>query len=178
MTDYKGNVLDAICAILGLLWKRPTATGGAKHGNRSMADRPYIRTQESTEIIMKDPMTEKLKPKKHFHKALEGVGGLENITDPGQAPRVRRQISNFRGQHLDQHHLVQEIQQWVWWTCLHTGPRWRQYFFLHEMTTNPGISFCFMATREQLLNMERCCTDTTHFSIVGVDPTKDTSTPV
>ena len=169
VADYRGNVLDEVF-VQYYFEQGKRQLKVQKHGNRTRDDRPYIRTQESTKLAIRGSLKDNLKPKEHYHTVLEGMGGLENISVPGQAQRDRRQIKNFRSQEkaaADRSVNKDELAVLVDMFALQEE---EGSIFLHDVTTNPEISV-FIATRDQLLDMERLCTDSGHFSIVGVDPT-------
>ena len=170
MTAHTGNVLDVV--FLQYYFEHgERQLQVKKHGNMKRDDMPYVRTQESTKILIKDTLAENLKPKEHYHKVLQGVGGVENLAAPGQNPRDQRQIKNFQNQYkssLPSAKNKDDIA--VVMDMFAQQAQDLENMFVNELETDPEV-LVFIATRDQLRDMERCCTDPTHFCVVGVDAT-------
>ena len=142
------------------------------HGNRKVNKQPYIRTKASVkEKLKSNSNVLGMKPRDAVTSAIEEVGGMYRVNGPEDIPRNRQQVYNLN-------RTVAAA------TTVANTARSNDFTILNEMSfeTDPeeaivrNVSsspefYAFLATDRQLNDVERFCTRSDRFSILGIDPT-------
>ena len=99
---------------------------------------------------------------------LEDRGGIDNIRSSGELPRVRKQVYNAV-QTLSQPERVEDSLQFLMEKCKEEMTNENTTFIRSvQITPEPII---FMATKWQLVDIERFCCNPENFCVLGVDAT-------
>ena len=135
------------------------------HGNAKFGKTPYQRTSQTTKDKIKNLCRTHPSPKDVFHIVLEETGGLENVANGSQLARDRMQISNFK-------RTVRETVNDPVLECADLAKEQEKdnNRFLRKVGASPEY-FMFMASDQQLHDIEKFCTDNKNFSVLGVDTT-------
>ena len=146
------------------------------HGNTRKDQKPYKRTMASTMKAIKD---EKAKPREVMHAVIEKRGGIDSICSSGEYPRNRDQI--YRARRKDR--TAQEASN----GCLANDPlvqlleiskqqqrETKADWFVRDVNISNEQTI-FLANEQQLLDVERFCTNPESFSVFSVDATFNVS---
>ena len=132
----------------------------------SKSGKIYHRTFESTKDIIKKNANSK-KAKQIVHDILEEKGGVQEIKAPGEHARNRKQVNNYvynqKSKETDDPLLE------LMYMCK-SQAREISSAFVREVIASPELKI-FMATNQQLLDIERFCLNPESFSVLGVDAT-------
>ena len=136
------------------------------HGN-SKTSIPFHRTCESTKTAIRNQITGQnfISPKAAVHQILKERGGMENIKMPGEHARDRKQISNFNYNTDKCSVPVLELME-----LCKSQSYTPESVFVREVTPSPELSV-LLASKQQLLDVQRFCTNPKEFCILGVDAT-------
>ena len=137
------------------------------HGNARKNIAPYHRTFESVKERIKEDVKGKQRPKSIVHNILEEKGGIQNIQAPGEHSRNRKQISNFKFNTKDG--KVEDPLPEIMDTCKQQST-FPTNAFVREVTASPEMTI-FLATEQQLKDIERFCCNNERFCVLGVDAT-------
>ena len=138
------------------------------HGN-SKTPKSYMRTQDSVKDRIRGLIPFQ-SPKEVVHTVLESIGGTEKIKSCGEKVRDRTQVKNFKRKSedsTDDIFLVTEMYN--------EEKQEPSKAFIRKLTVTPEFTVA-LATDQQLLDIERFCTDPRQFSILGVDTTFNVGT--
>ena len=141
------------------------------HGNSKTAQ-PYFPTLPSTTLDIKKKCVSS-GPKEVASNIENSAGGILEATYPGQLPRNEQQISNFKrhtpvstGQKLSCQSKSNELYSIMLQAHLEEGSK----KFIRDVKAYPEPAIV-LASEQQLLDLERFCCDSSHYSILTVDPT-------
>ena len=141
------------------------------HGNSKTAQ-PYFPTLPSTTMDIKKKCVSS-GPKEVVSNIENSAGGILDATYPGQLPRNEQQISNFKrhtpvstGQKLSCQTKSNELYSIMLQAHLEEGSE----KFIRDVKAYPEPAIV-LASEQQLLDLERFCCDSSHYSILTVDPT-------
>lgn len=107
------------------------------------------------------------KPTKAFNKVFDERGGIRGCTSVGDMPRNRKQVRNARYKLSDPQPKKDTLYE-VMKMCIDDQSRADP--FVRCVQAAPEAT-CVLATNNQLHDLERFCTGSGVFSILGVDPT-------
>lgn len=140
---------------------------GKPHGNSKRSSRPYKRTMKSTMVKIKSEV-EKVDPRKVIHSIVKDRGGVDSLRTSGELPRDRKQIYNVV-QTLSGPEGVQDSLEVLMEKCKEEMVYENTPFIRSvQITPEPII---FMATKRQLVDVERFCCNPANFCVLGVDAT-------
>ena len=138
------------------------------HGNSKQNQRPYKRTMKSTIEKIKTEVQKSDPRKVVSHSLVQGHGGIDNIRSSGELPRDRKQVYNAV-QTLNKTDRVEDSLQFLMEKCKEEMEDEKTAFIRSvQITTEPII---FMATKRQLVDIERFCCNPVNFCVLGVDAT-------
>lgn len=134
------------------------------HGNAKNS-KPYYRTSELTKNRLEE-LAKKHPPKEAFHKSLEESGGILKITSAGGHERNVRQLTNIKqkSQESAEDNFVELLQM------LKEDARDPDTAFVRKVD-NSSDPCVVLASNQQLLDVERFCTNPAKLSVLGVDAT-------
>ena len=132
------------------------------HGNAKLkrSQKPYIRTKKS---VLEKIKKSSLPPKQTISAIIKNGGGIENIRGPFDIPK-NRQVSNIRHHAQTNQYTIIEI------TDLAQMEKGTSEEFIKDVNLVPELSV-FVASNQQLKDIERFYTKVSSFSILGIDPT-------
>ena len=123
--------------------------------------KPFVRTKQSVlETIRNTP----LPPKKMISHILQQRGGIENLNGPFDIPKNRQQVSNIK------HHEKSTSDPIIEILDLAQMEKGTPAEFIRDVNLIPEVSV-FVASKQQLRDIERFCTKVSCFCILGIDPT-------
>ncbi|CAC5370339.1 unnamed protein product [Mytilus coruscus] len=128
------------------------------NGSRNHDNKPYKRTQETVKNTIRELNMNK-RPKDVFHTILKRTGGIENLTSGSQKPRDMQQVYNLKRKESND-----EILETIDLRAT------EEIKFIRHIEMVPEFSV-FLATDNQLHEIEKYCTNNANFSILGVDTT-------
>lgn len=138
------------------------------HGNSHQPSESYIRTQPSTLQKVKEERAAccNSTPKSIVAKITEKEGGIVKCRSPSVLPRNRKQVENVRvpsskTPNTDLLYAVMEM-------CLKAKSGGEQFVQSVQAAPEP---MAVLALEQQLVDIERFCTNSNEFSVVGFDPT-------
>lgn len=136
------------------------------HGN-AKSGKTYHRTFESVKGKIKEEVSKNSKPKEVVHKILSQKGGIHEITSPGEHVKNRQQVSSFKYVMREERNgdpllNLMELSK--------EQSLDKETAFVRDVSASPELTV-FLATKQQLTDIERFCTNTDHFSALGVDAT-------
>ena len=141
------------------------------HGN-SKSTEPYFPTLPSTSLDIKRKCGS-CGPKEVVSSIDSSVGGIVHASYPGELPRNEQQISNFkrhipasREQRVSGQFESNELYSIMLKAHLEDGKK----KFIRDVKAYPEPAI-FLASEQQLLDLERFCCDSSNSSILTVDPT-------
>lgn len=111
-------------------------------------------------------MADTYSPKDVFHKSLEESGGILNLKSAGGHARDVKQIKNIKQKHQEKQgdDFVELMQM------LKEDAREPEKAFVRKVD-NSSDPCVVLATNQQLLDVERFCTNPAKFCVLGVDAT-------
>ena len=145
-----------------------------QHGNaKSSRSGPYKRTMTSTKSMIKE-QTGSLPAREIVHKVIERRGGIMKVTSSGALPRNRRQV----------YHIVKEskneitkeppgMDDPILQVLVEAKEEQKgrpEDILIREIPLFPE-PIIFLATDQQLIDIERFCTNPEKFCVLGVDAT-------
>lgn len=134
------------------------------HGN-SKTTKPFYRTSEKTKQRLQE-LADTYSPKDVFHKSLEESGGILNLKSAGGHACDVKQIKNIKQKHQEKQgdDFVELMQM------LKEDAREPEKAFVRKVD-NSSDPCIVLATNQQLLDVERFCTNPAKFCVLGVDAT-------
>lgn len=135
------------------------------HGN-SKTTKPFYHTSEGTKHRLHE-LAATYSPKDVFHKSLEESGGILNLKAAGGHARDVKQIKNIKQKNQEKQgadDFVELIQM------LKEEARDPENAFIRKVD-NSSDPCVVLATNQQLLDVERFCTNPAKFCVLGVDAT-------
>ena len=134
------------------------------HGN-AKNQKPYYRTSELTKGRLEE-LAKKHTPKEAFHKSLKESGGILHLTSAGGHARNVRQVTNIkqRNQESPGDDFVELLEM------LKEDARNPETAFLRKVD-NSSDPCVVLACNQQLQDVERFCTNSAKFGVLGVDAT-------
>ena len=143
------------------------------HGNSKGASRSFKRTMKSTRDSMREKLKE-LPPRQVPHSIVDGKGGIMKIESAGDFPRNRTQVYNLnrevRRQKVDSPIATCDPLLQVLAKAKEEQQGRKQDMLIREVPLFPE-PIVFLATEQQLTDIERFCTNPEKFCILGVDCT-------
>ena len=134
------------------------------HGN-SKSQKPYYRTSDTTKQRLLQ-LSETYSPKEVFHQSLEESGGILQLKSAGGHARDLKQIKNMKlkKQRNEDDEFVELLQM------LKEDARDIDNAFVRKVgnSSDPCI---VLASKQQLRDIERFCTNPAKFCVLGVDAT-------
>ena len=140
---------------------------GKPHGNSKTSSRPYKRTMKSTIVKIKTEV-EKVGPRKVIHSIVKDRGRIDSLRTSGELPRDRKQIYNVV-QTLSGPERVRDSLEVLMEKCKEEMVNdYTAFIRFVQITPEPIV---FMATKRQLVDVERFCCNPANFCVIGVDAT-------
>ncbi|XP_062611131.1 uncharacterized protein LOC134272979 isoform X2 [Saccostrea cucullata] len=139
----------------------PQPHGNAKNG------KTYHRTFQSVKNKIKEEINANSKPKEVVHKIILEKGGIHEINAPGEHVKNRQQVSSFK------YAMKEERNGDPLLNLMELSKEQsldKETAFVRDVSASPEMTV-FMATKQQLTDIERFCTNADHFSVLGVDAT-------
>ena len=142
------------------------------HGNyraKGKNPKPYRRTMESTKNMIAQA---KGKPREVFHAVVEQRGGIHSIESSGEYPRDRAQIYNIRRHSVMKGSIPPTGVSDPLLEILKKAKEQQQMgdMFIRDVQMSPE-PMIFLATDQQLLDVQRFCTNPESFCVFGIDST-------
>ena len=144
------------------------------HGNsKGVGSRSFKRTMKSTRDSMKDKL-KGLLPRQVVHAIVEQKGGIMKIESASDIPRNRAQVYNLnrelKRQNVDSsittgHSLLQVLVK-----AKEEQQGRKEDMLIREIPLFPE-PIIFLATEQQLIDIDRFCSNPETFCILGVDCT-------
>ena len=134
------------------------------HGN-TKSQRPYYRTSDTTKQRLLQ-LSETYSPKEVFHRSLEEKGGILQLKSAGGHARDLKQIKNIKQkkQQNEDDEFVELLQM------LKEDARDIENAFVRKVD-NSSDPCVVLASKQQLRDIERFCTNPAKFCVLGVDAT-------
>lgn len=137
------------------------------HGN-SKDNKPYKRTMKSTLGQIKADVEKCVDPRKVIHNIINNKGGIEKIQSGGELPRNRKQIYNAVQVATKNDKIPDPLEYLMKKSKLELQDENSAFIRSVQTTPEPMI---FLATKQQLIDIERFCTNPENFCVLGVDAT-------
>ncbi len=147
------------------------------HGNAKNNKLPFRRTRESTKDKLRAAVSTK-EPRQAYHDTKAVIGNMMDLPSTSSAPRDPMQASNFRKISKQ----TSSTSQSGLTKCQdHADPLFAVLLQCKEQQANLDTAFVrevrcapepeiVCCTQQQLLDIERFCCNSQHFSVLGVDP--------
>ena len=145
------------------------------HGNSKACtgSRAFKRTMKSTRESVKDKLKE-LPPRQVSHAIVDEKGGIMKIESAGDFPRNRAQVYNLnrevKRQKVDSPIATNDPLVQILSKAKEEQQGRKEDMLIREMPLFPE-PIIFLATEQQLVDIERFCTNPEKFCILGVDST-------
>ncbi len=138
------------------------------HGNSRRRSEPYVRTQPSTlQKIKEEQACASSTPKSVVAKITESEGGITQCRSSSNLPRNRKQVTNVRQQSYSKA-PNQDLLYAVMEMCLKAKSGEERFVRSVQAAPEP---MAVLALDQQLIDLERFCTDEDEFCVAGFDPT-------
>ena len=142
------------------------------HGNAKKDHRPYKRTMSRTITAIRE---EEAKPREIMHAIIDHRGGIENISSSGEYPRNRIQIYRSRNSDSSESRKVGSFPSKDPLIQLLQISKEQQLgskadWFVRDVNLS-NEQTVFLANEQQILDVERFCTNPERFSVLSVDAT-------
>ena len=143
----------------------PRPHGNKKANNNS--NKSYIRAKKSTlDKIKKELISNE--PKKIVHSVIEDLGGIEKVRSGSDIPRNRKQVYNAV-QSISRPGRISDPLAFLMQKCKEEFQDEKTALIRSvQVIPEPII---FLATQQQLRDVERFCTNPKMFCVLGVDAT-------
>ena len=140
--------------------------GRAKASNPA-SNKPYMRTKKSTISKIKKELNTN-EPRKIVHSVIEDLGGIEKVRSGSDIPRNRKQVYNAV-QSISRPDRISDPLAFLMQKCKEELRDEKSALIrCVQVTPEPII---FLATEQQLKDVERFCTNPEMFCVLGVDAT-------
>ena len=141
------------------------------HGN-SKTNSPFLATLPSTSKAIKEKCSH-LGPKAVVASVESSTGGILDACYPGELPRNELQVSNYKRRvatRVDQGPSLQSESNELYTIMLQAHLEDGDHKFIRDVKAYPDPAV-FLATDQQMHDLERFCCNPAEFSILTVDPT-------
>ena len=164
-TDHEGRMEDK-CIIQYAFRFGEHDVKICSHGNSHEHSEPYVRTQPSTLQKVKEERAAccNSTPKSVVAKITEREGGIVKCRSPSVLPRNRKQVLNSRVPNSSNKDLLYAVME----MCLKAKSGGEQFVRSVQAAPEP---MAVLALEQQLVDIERFCTNSSEFSVLGFDPT-------
>lgn len=164
--DSTGNVVD-LCFVQYTFRFGEHDVKVSCHKNSRRSSESYARTQPSTlQRIKEEQACSHSTPKSVVAKITESEGGIINSRSPSSLPRNRKQVTNIGQQSTSStpnHDLLYAVME----MCLKAK---NGEDFVRSVQASPE-PMAVLSLDQQLVDLERFCTNEEEFTVAGFDPT-------